>query len=175
MLVWLTEKCSIFSKLWFSNSLTDMFYLISISLTQLRYKSLFWYTTDLICAVWVCINWHGKRNGWKCQKFSTPRSIFPLHIQMCRSFCPLQNKRNKGSFRSFIRSLHNSDCNCNTTSICVLWHHFSKAKLEDRAGIIEVVNAAYAVETGCTGVSFKNQTRYVVDSSQDGGNMLCTT
>ena len=86
-----------------------MFYLISISLTQLRYKSLFSYTTDLICAVWVCINWHGKRNGWKCQKFSTPRSIFPLHIQMCRSFCPLQNKRNKGSFRSFIRSFHNSD------------------------------------------------------------------
>ena len=86
-----------------------MFYLISIALTQLRYKSLFWYTTDLICAVWVCINWHGKRNGWKCQKFSTPHSIFPLHIQMCRSFCPLQNERNKGSFRSFIRSLHNSD------------------------------------------------------------------
>lgn len=47
--------------------------------------------------------------------------------------------------------------------------YFRKAKLEDRAAIIEVVNAAYAVETGCTGISFKNMPRYVVDSNQDGG------
>ena len=36
---------------------------------------------------------------------------FPLRIQYFHSslFCPLQNKRNKGSFRSSIRSLNNSD------------------------------------------------------------------
>merc|ERR1712037_365564 len=47
-----------------------------------------------------------------------------------------------------------------------------KAKLEDRAAIIEVVNAAYAVETGCTGISFKNMPRYVVDSNQDGESSI---